>query len=1004
MELIQFISETLGVDQQIVQLAALVLGFLFVALIFIILVGLVIYIFRLPKKQTESAETEKKKESDKKPGKDPKQHNKQNKKKDKSAKQRKQEKAPSEDNAPEADEPVPVDSAEPAAATDGNTEGAIQISNEPSNESSAAEKDDGPSDVFLQDVVGSLIKKKGRDEVKKKEKKGFGKGAGRKGSVNTRATSRKLKQQASKLKVPKSSQESIPYLHVYPDTGIIEIEKGKFTKSYLLGDVNYQAAKTEEQAEMFMKYGEFLNSFDPTARIQISINQRNINMEEFEADTMLVLRGDDLDELREEHNTLIRNKILEGRNNLVKDKYITVCIEAVSYDAALTTFARLDTELPSNIKKIGGAVATPITSAKRLEILHDIYNLGDEGLFGNNMTTDKNGNYVFAKDKFSFEIMRRMGLTTKDMIAPESFSFRSDYGMIGDKYFRALFLQKLPSFLADNVLAELSRTDCNMLTSLYFEPIEGEKALKLARYQITGINANMVEKQKQASKAGYSPDLISPELRDSAEEAQALFKDLTGKNQKLFYMTLCIVHFAEDKEQLDSDTKAIQTIGRRLLLGVKKLSWQMENGLATALPLCNNKLQIKRSLTTESAAVFMPFENQELNDRNGGIYYGNNAVSGNLIMHNRRNSKNGNGFILGTPGSGKSMTGKQEMNQVLMSSEDQVVVIDPEGEYSPMAEMLGEDAEVIRIAAGADVHINPFDINMDYDSEDDPISIKSDFIVSLCEAVVGERYGLNPSQRSLIDRCVRTIYKPFLDSRDKNTGVYDYSKIPTLDDFYEAMRDQPGYDAQQLADGLEIYVKGSLNVFAHRTNVQYSKRFVVYDIKDIGSTMKTMGLLVVLDNIWNRIVEGRKEGRNVWFYIDEIYLLFKNQSSAEFLRNLYKRARKYGGLPTGITQNVSDLLENDVARTMISNSEFILMLNQAPLDRAALGQLLNISPTQLSHITNSNPGEGLIYDGVHIVPFVNHLPKNTKQYKAMTTKLSEVKEREIEKQNKQEAS
>ena len=694
---------------------------------------------------------------------------------------------------------------------------------------------------------------------------------------------------------------------------------------------------------------------------------------------------------------MLKKKIQEGKNHLVKEKYLTVSVPADSYEQAQTTFLRLDSELDTNIRKIGNATATPMSAAQRLEVLHDIYNLGDEGLFGNNMVRkvkpDGTVEYTWAEEKFRFDIMQRMGLTTKDMIGPSSFIFKGDYGKVGDSFFRALFVRSIPSFLCDNVLDELTKTECNMLTSLHYVAIDGERAQKMVRNQITNLNANMIDKQKKASKSGYSVELISPELKDATAETNALLEDINSKNQKLFYVTIVFVHFADTKEQLDQDTKAIQTIGHRLTLDIKRLNQQQENGLNTALPLAYNQLAIKRALTTESAAVFMPFVNQELNDKNG-TYYGNNAVSHNLIKFDRRACKNGNGFIFGTPGSGKSMSAKQEMLSVLLQSDDTVVVIDPEGEYYPMAEMLG--GEVIRIAAGADVHINPFDIDLDAeaDGEDDPMAIKSDFIVSLCETVVGERYGLAPAQRSIIDRCVKMAYSEYLQSRDPVTGKYDKNKLPTLVTFYNLLRAQSGYDAMQLADGLEIYITGSLNIFAHHTNVEYQKRFVVFDIRDVGSTMKSMALLVVLDNIWNRIVSGRKEGRYTWFFIDEIYLLFKTEASAEFLRNLYKRARKYYGLPTGITQNVSDLLENDTARTMISNCEYIQMLNQAPLDRAQLAELLNISQTQLGFVTNSNPGEGLIYNGKVIVPFVNKLPKDTKQYMAMTTKPSEVKERE----------
>ena len=992
---IDLISRTIGVSSQIVELALVGLIFLLVTLIFVLLFVLIFKFIRstlnsedvydkkqekLERKQAKiraKQEVKLEKQEEKLAKKQEKADKKQQKKESKASKKQKsmkflKDKKLNEHSISDNDEPV----SEPL-------------------ESAAEEKSSEPSDNYLSSVADEMVSRKGLNlnESKKKLKK---KQKNVDPNTNTRKSSLKLKKHAKKLKIPKTVQDTIPYHGVYKVEGIIEIEPGKFTKTYLLDDVNYQVAKSDEREEMFIKYEEFLNSFDPTTRFQITINQRNINMQDFKEQTLLPMHNDSLDELREERNTMLSKKMLEGRNNLHKEKYLTVCVEAPDFEAASTLFARLDTEISTNLKKIGGAVVQPLTSAQRLEILHDIYNIGNEGLFGNNMVYDKDGNLVFDKEKFSFEIMRRMGLTTKDMIGPESFSFKSDYGMIGDMYFRALFVRKLPSFLNDEVLDELTKTDCNMITSLLFEPIDGEKALKMARAQIVNINANVVERQKQASKSGYSIDIISPELKDASMEATETFHQLTSKNQKLFYMTLVIVHFAQDKDQLDSDTKALQTIGRRLLLDVKKLNWQQENGLASVLPLCNNKLQIKRTLTSDNAALFMPYVNQELNDRNGGMYYGNNAISHNLIMFNRRNCKNGNGFILGTPGSGKSMKAKQEMLTVLLSCDDQVIVIDPEGEYYPMAELL--DGEVIRIAAGSDVHINPFDIQMDYDSDDDPISIKSDFIVSLCENVAGGPYGLTASQRSIIDRCVKEVYKDFLNSRDPVTGEYDKSKVPTLQEFYQALRDTKGYDANNLADSLEIYVTGSQNVFAFPTNVEYSKRFVVYDIKDIGSTMKSMGLLVVLENIWNRIVEGRKEGKNVWFYIDEIYLLFKTPSSAEFLRNLYKRARKYGGIPTGITQNVSDLLENDIARTMISNSECIIMLNQAGPDRIALMNLLNISETLVGFVTNSSPGHGLLYDGVHIIPFIDELPRNTKEYWAMTTKLSEVAERDKHKE------
>lgn len=807
-------------------------------------------------------------------------------------------------------------------------------------------------------------------------------------SIKRAKAQREMKKKAQKLKIQKTVQDTIPYSRVYPDTGIIETSPGVFTRTYQLEDVNYQIANPAEQDDMFLAYADLLNSFEVGTKFQIIINQQARDLAEFEAETMLNMQKDGLDDLRLEKNNLLRGKIRAGKNELTQSKHLTVAIPAESYDLARTAFARLDTEVGVNIKRIGGAGSTPMNASRRLELLHDIYNPDSVGLFGNNMMADSSGNMVFQNERFSFDIMRSMGLTTKDMIAPESFTFKSDYGMVGSMYFRALFLRTYPTSLKDVFLKDITDVQCKMVVSMTYEPIEMGRALKMVQNDGVNINASLSKRQQKASSAGYSVELVNPALKDASDEVAALRKDLTKNSQKMFYMTFAMVHFARDKETLDNDTKAIQAVGRRHLMDIKPLSWQQENGLSSCLPLCNNKLAIKRSMLTESAAVFMPFVNQEINEP-GGIYYGLNAVSHNLILLDRRSQKNGNGMFLGAPGSGKSMLAKEEQEAVILGSPDQVIVIDPDGEYKPMADLL--DGEVIRIAPGGNVHLNPFDIDMDLEAEDDPITIKTDLICSICDAIMGGRYGLTAGQKSIIDRCVAFIYRPYLDSYDPNTGKYDEKKTPTLRDFYECMRLQDGYEAMQLADALEIYSVGSQDLFAHRTNVDISNRYIVFDIKDIGSSLKILGELIVLNLVWNHIVSARRQGQIVWFYVDEMHILFKNQQSAEFLRDTYKRARKYGGIPTGITQNVSDLLDNEIARTMILNCEFITMLNQSAVDRAQLGELLSISPTQLDYITGSEAGTGLIYNGKNIVPFINELPKDSKSYKAMTTKLSEVK-------------
>lgn len=797
------------------------------------------------------------------------------------------------------------------------------------------------------------------------------------------------------LKIPKTVQDTIPYYAVYEDGGIIETTRGTFTKAYALKDINYQIARTQEQEEMFVRFEELLNGFEPTMNFQISIVNKNMDAEGFERKVLLKPGYDKYDPLREEYNNMLVQKIKEGRNNMAKEKILVVATKAKSFNDALTTFARLDGELSTAAKKIGGSDLTPISTMQRLELLHDIYNIGDEGTFGAKVV--RNGEEI---PNFTFESMRKMGLTTKDCIGPSSFEFKKDHFMIDDHYARVLYLKTLPSVLRDDVLAEITNISCNMIASLHYESVEPEKALERVRRRLNNINADILNRQKKASKNGYSTELLSPELARAKESAETLLEDLTSKDQKMFMVTLVVCLFADSMENLNLYTDLVQTTGRRYSCSLKKLSYQQENGFTTALPLAYNKLYIQRALTTESSAIFMPFVAQEL-IQTDGLYYGLNAISKNILQINRKAGKNMNGFILGTPGSGKSFSAKREMESVLLGTKDDVIVIDPEAEYSRMAELLG--GEVVRVATGSNVHINPMDMDVDYADEDDPISLKSDFIISLLETAVGDRrIGLSSVQRSIVDTCVREVYEPYFASRNAQTGEYDPQKMPTLLDLQEKLEEKSNFEAEQLATALNMYTRGSLNLFSKHTNVDYNSRFVVYDIRDITANIKPLALLIVLDNVWNRIIKNKKEGRNTWFYIDEIYLLFKTETSANFLRELWKRARKWGGVPTGITQNVSDLLGNETARTMLSNCEFIQMLNQAPLDRNELAELLNISNTQLSYITNSNPGEGLIYTGSSIVPFVDKFPKNTSMYKAMTSKLEEVTE--IERQEKAQES
>lgn len=852
-----------------------------------------------------------------------------------------------------------------------------------------------PECARMSDTVDALADHKPVTKPQKKTRQE--KKAEKKELAARRKSEKALRKKAKKLVIPKTVQQTIPYLRVYPESGIIETKQGVFSKGYILQDINYTSAKDEEQTEIFLKFAEFLNTFDPSTKFQFVISQQNLNLDQFESEAMMPLTGDGHDDLREESNEEIRTKIRIGRNNLIKNKYLVISRTEESYEAARTSFSRLDGEIVQNFKRVGGAAAEPMSAAKRLELLHDIYNPDSVGLFGNNMTYDANGKLVFCPDNFSFDVLRRMGLSTKDMVAPESFTFRGDYGMVGSQYFRALYLKTYPQSIRDTILKSLTDIDCRLVLSIIYDPINPEDALRMAKNDIVNVNSNLIEKQKTASKSGYSVDLINPELKSAAEEANNLRSDLTEKSQKLFYQTLVITHFAESKEKLDADTKTIQGIGRGYLVDIRTLSYQQENGLNTCLPLCSNKLEIRRSLITESAAVFMPLDNQELYDPDGGIFYGINEGSKNVVFANRTHLKNGNGIVIGSPGSGKSMAAKSEMIQVnLRHPEDVVIVVDPEGEYRPLADLL--DGEVIRIAPGSGVHLNPFDIELDTE-EDNPIAQKSDFIKALMQTIIGgddDRQGavLTAAAASIIDRCVQRVYEPYLQSYNAETGTYNEEALPTLLDFYYMLRDQDGYDAMQLADSLEMYTTGTLNFFAYHTNVEYSKRFVVYDIMDIGSSMKNIGMQIVLNNVWNRIIAGRRKGNHVWFYVDEFHIMLSNNRSADFLNTMFKRARKYGGIPTGITQNISDIVEHPTAKTIFANSEFMEVFSAKAAECALLGNLLDISQSDIDKVKDALPGHGIMLYGGRVIGINTEISKDSIRYRAMTTKLDEMKQRE----------
>lgn len=791
-------------------------------------------------------------------------------------------------------------------------------------------------------------------------------------------------------KVRATMQQTIPYKNVYQN-GIIEVEEGVFSKCYTLEDINFRVATQEDQELKFQEYEKLLNAFGENVCAQICINNKSAKKEDVLSDVLIKPKNDNLNEYRDEYNQILRDKMTEGRNDIMSSIYLAVSIHAESIEQAVNAFNRLEIEIGKHIKKVTEQEMHTQSTEERLAIMHDIFNLYEEDA-------------ILSPSDISLEDSAKQGITSKDIVGPSGFKFEDEYFKMGNAYGRSLYLSSVPTFLSTDYIQSISEIPTNMLISVQYQSLDQEKSAKLVRRQLTNINANIVEAQQKAARGGYSMDMLPPELEAAQTSAKELMDDVTRRDQKMFYTTLVVTHFAETKQKLDEDTKLIISTSNNCLCVMKKLFFQQETGLRASLPLASNKLCVDQLLTSECASIFLPFSVVEINQKNG-IYYGLNAVSKTLLLYDRTKGTNSNGLILGVPGSGKSFTAKKEIVCVALNTNDDIYIIDPESEYQPLISALG--GEVIKLAVGRRVFVNPMDMDINYakdtDGDSDPVTMKADFISSICETVVGKRRGLSSSERSIIDRCVRNLYQPYLKhiheinlNRPEGSEeiTCDRNAMPTLTDFYSLLLTQPEIEAQNLALALELYTTGSLDIFAHRTNVDTQNRFVVYDIREIGSSLKELGLRICLNDMWNRIINNFvKFGKRTWAYIDEFYLLLQSESSAVFLQQVWKRARKWMGVMTGITQNVEDLLNSPAARGIINNCNFILMLNQSPIDRMSLATLLKISEAQLSYITNSDPGQGLLYNGKTIVPFVDNFPKNTRLYELITTKPEDVAKR-----------
>lgn len=795
--------------------------------------------------------------------------------------------------------------------------------------------------------------------------------------------------------IPDTTQKSIPYIADYEE-GLLEVMPNRYSKMYRLKDINYRTGSEEEQIIIFVKLGEFLNYFSEEMRFAFVIDNRVISKEEQERKVLKRIKGDRFDRHRREYNGILRRQIIAGRNDMQVQKYATVTINADSPIDALLRFHKIDAEIIANLRRIGSD-GEVLTTGERLEYYHDKYRKGREGDF-----------------QIDYDFIKMQGISSKDYIAPAYMGINRKDVQIEDEYYRVLFLNNLPASLQDEFLFDLCDNDFPVTASLSIEPMAQDKALRMVRKQLTGIEANKIDAEKRAMRAGYSPETIQHSIKDAHAQAEALYDDMLNKNQKMFFVTITLMVHGGSRQELDENCSVLISKARKYTSQLQVLTEQQEEGYKMTLPFgyASKDLCVERALTTESTAIFMPFSNQELFQK-GGFYYGLNQISQNLIIVNRTRMKTPSGFILGSSGSGKSFATKREMLNVLLDDDvTNVLVIDPENEYGDFCRAFG--GTVLKISPTSDSYINPMEMNPDYglDEDDDPdatpasvkkdkaLKKKSDYLMSIVERMLSvsdneNATSISPQQKTIVDRAVRATYKDYLDSG------FNPDKMPTLLDLQESLNGQKGEseDARLVAEGVEYYTRGSMDLFAHKTNISIDNRLVVFSVRGLEGQLRQIGLIIVFDFIWNRMVENKNRGVRTYCYCDEIHVMFKSYYSADYLNQLYKRGRKYGLVITGITQDVRDLLNSEKAQGMISNSDFIMMLNQSSQNLMRLAEMLNISETQMGFVTGADAGSGLLFAEKVIVPFVDRFPEESYLYKLMSTKFGEDKsETEIKKE------
>ena len=762
---------------------------------------------------------------------------------------------------------------------------------------------------------------------------------------------------ARAAKAALSAQQTIPYIAMHPD-GVCQLPGGLYSKTVEYEDINYAVASTEDQTAIFGGWSSFLNYFDSSLPFQLSfINRRSRDRSRYKVN--IPEANDAFNSVRDDYTKMLKTQIAKSNNGIERSKYITVCLPADSVADARPRLERVEADVTGNLHRLG-VQSEPLDGRGRLALLHGQMHPGSRETF-----------------RFSWKDIPQTGMGTKDYIAPDSFDFRDSRTFrIGRYWGAASYLQILASELSDKLLAEILEMDAELTVTMHIQTVDQLKAIKTIKGKISDIGRMKAEEQKKAVRAGYDMEILPPDLITFSKDAAELLADLQSRNERMFLLTFTVINLAPTRQKLENDVFTVGGIAQKYNCALRRLDWQQEQGFVSSLVLGYNGIEIQRGMTTSSTAIFIPFMTRELRMGGQALYYGMNALSHNVIMADRKKLKSANGLYLGSTGSGKSFAAKRELLNVFLTTNDRIIIVDPMGEYVPLARRLG--GQIIEIAPDSPNHLNPMDIQLNLNGGDSPLSMKADFLLSLCELVLGGKEGLQPIERTVIDRCVRLVY------REMALGL-EPEKTPLLQDLYEELLKQPEPEAQRVATALELYCTGSLNLFNHPTNVRTDNRVVCIVLKGMGENLRKIAMHITDEFVTQAVEDNFREGVATWCYFDEFHVLLRDQLTASYFVAVWKMLRKKGCVPSALTQNVKDLLASREIENILDNTDFMVLLSQAQSDRAILAKQLGISEHQLSYITHSNSGEGLLFYGSVTIPFVDRFPRG-EIYDLLTTR------------------